>query len=212
MNAAILFYAVSYLHEGPGKLWKICADTTSHLAESVSSLHFLKNNLPLNVSLCRPRTGGHPSKYWPNTKLLDMGDRLTSDSTHWALSLSYLIFSERCAIRLEKHQRFFPSSSRWKHKAFISIAIDVKRIRETAHKRTQEESEVVIVTRLSIDHLHESSHASFSIILRTILYIYCTRYNILYSIVPKVGICRVDRTENSRDDHHRIMYIIIIFF
>ena len=36
----------------------------------------LKNDLPLSVSMCRPRTGGHPSKYWPSEKLLDLSDRI----------------------------------------------------------------------------------------------------------------------------------------
>ena len=37
-DAAILFYAVSHLHEGTGKLRKTRADTFRHLTESVSSL------------------------------------------------------------------------------------------------------------------------------------------------------------------------------
>ena len=38
VTAAILSYAVSHLHEGTGKLRKICADTVDHLTESVPSL------------------------------------------------------------------------------------------------------------------------------------------------------------------------------
>ena len=41
-----------------------------------------KNDLPLSVSVCRPRTGSHPSKYWPSEKLLDLGDRLAPDTYH----------------------------------------------------------------------------------------------------------------------------------
>ena len=37
MTAAILSYAVSDLHEGTGKLRKICADTVGHFTESVDS-------------------------------------------------------------------------------------------------------------------------------------------------------------------------------
>ena len=38
VTAAILSYAVSHLHEGTWKLWKICADTVGFLTESVLSL------------------------------------------------------------------------------------------------------------------------------------------------------------------------------
>ena len=38
VTEAILFYAVSHLHEGTGKLRKTCADTVGHLPESVPSL------------------------------------------------------------------------------------------------------------------------------------------------------------------------------
>ena len=82
-TAAILSYAVSHLHEGTGKLRKTCTDTVGHLTESVPSLtQSLKNDLPLSVSMRRSRTGGHPSKYWPSEKLLDLGDRLAPDTYH----------------------------------------------------------------------------------------------------------------------------------
>ena len=42
VTAAILFYAVSHLHEGTGKLRKTCTDTVCHLTESVPSLQSLK--------------------------------------------------------------------------------------------------------------------------------------------------------------------------
>ena len=42
----------------------------------------LKNDLPLSVSMCRPRTGGNLFKYWPSEKLLDLGDRLAPDTYH----------------------------------------------------------------------------------------------------------------------------------
>ena len=38
VTAAILFYAVSHLHEGTGKLRKTCADTVGHLTQSAPSL------------------------------------------------------------------------------------------------------------------------------------------------------------------------------
>ena len=65
-------YTVSHLHEGTGKLRKTCANKVGYLTESVSNLQFLKNDLSLNVSMCRPQTGGQPSKYWPGVKLLNL--------------------------------------------------------------------------------------------------------------------------------------------
>ena len=41
-----------------------------------------KTDLPLSVSICRPRNGGHPSKYWPSAKMLDLADRLIPDTDH----------------------------------------------------------------------------------------------------------------------------------
>ena len=38
VTIAILSYAVLYLHEGTGKLWKTCADTVGDLTKSVSNL------------------------------------------------------------------------------------------------------------------------------------------------------------------------------
>ena len=70
----------SYLHEGTGKLRKTCADTVGHLTGSVPSLQSLKN--VLSSLICRPWTDGHPSKYWPSTKLFDLGDRLAPDTYH----------------------------------------------------------------------------------------------------------------------------------
>ena len=47
----------------------------------VSLIYILwKYDLPLSVSICRPRTSGHPSKYWPSARLLDLGDRLVPDT------------------------------------------------------------------------------------------------------------------------------------
>ena len=74
--------AFSALHEGTGKLRKICSDTIGYWKESVSSLQTLKNDILLSFTICRPQTSGHPSKYWPSTKLLDLGDRLESDIYH----------------------------------------------------------------------------------------------------------------------------------
>ena len=59
VTAAILSYAVSHLHEG-------------------------KNDLPLSVSICRPQIGGHPSKYWPSAKLLDLGGLIGESRQPWA--------------------------------------------------------------------------------------------------------------------------------
>ena len=87
--AAILPYATSHLHEGTGKLRKICADTVDHLTESVPSLKSLrKHDLLLSVSICRPRTDEHPSTYWPKAKLLDFGDRLVPDTYDTPIAVS----------------------------------------------------------------------------------------------------------------------------
>ena len=63
------------------------------------------SRFPLSVSMCRPRTGAHPSKYRPSAKLLDLGDRLaprtlTTYRTHF--ELSYIMFREK---RLDSFKR-----------------------------------------------------------------------------------------------------------
>ena len=51
--------------------------------KSLSPVYILwKKDLPLSVSICRPRTGGHPSKYWPSAKQIDLCDCLVSDTYH----------------------------------------------------------------------------------------------------------------------------------
>ena len=53
------------------------------ILQSLSPVNSLwKNDLLLSVSICRPRTGGHPSKYWLSAKLLDLGDCLVPDTYH----------------------------------------------------------------------------------------------------------------------------------
>ena len=65
----------TYLHEGTGKLRK---------------LNSLKNDLAPSVSICRPRNkGGHPSKFWPSARLLDLDDRLELGTTHRTLLVLY---------------------------------------------------------------------------------------------------------------------------
>ena len=51
----------------------------------------LKNDLPLSVSMGRPRTGGHPSKYWPSEKLLDLGDRLAPHTYYTPNTVGWFI-------------------------------------------------------------------------------------------------------------------------
>ena len=55
----------------------------SAIQQSPSLVYGLwKNDLPLSVSICGPQTGGHPSKYWPSAKLLDLCDCLVPDIYH----------------------------------------------------------------------------------------------------------------------------------
>ena len=50
---------------------------------SLSLVCFGKNDIPFSVLICRPRTGGHSSKYRPSAnKLLDLGDRIVPDTDH----------------------------------------------------------------------------------------------------------------------------------
>ena len=76
-------YAVSHLHEGTGIPCRKLVPIQLAISQSLSPVYSLwKNDLPLSVSICKPRTGGHPSKYWPSAKLLDLGDRLVPDTYH----------------------------------------------------------------------------------------------------------------------------------
>ena len=81
VTAAILSYCCIAFARGHRRIAD-CADTVGHLTESVPSLQSEKNDLPLSVSMCRPRTGVHPSKYRPSAKLLDLGARLVPDTYH----------------------------------------------------------------------------------------------------------------------------------
>ena len=74
-------------------LYRICMRTQencgkpvpiqSAIPQRLSTVYNLwKNGLLLSVSKCRSQTGGHPSKYRPSARLLDLGDRLVPDTYH----------------------------------------------------------------------------------------------------------------------------------
>ena len=72
------------------KLYRVCTRAQENCGKPVPiqsaiqpsppPVHSLwKNDLPLSDLICRPRTDGHVSKYWPSAKLLELGDRLVPD-------------------------------------------------------------------------------------------------------------------------------------
>ena len=62
-----------------------------------------KNDLPRSVSMYRPRTGGHPSKYWPSEKLLHLSDRLAPDTYHTPNTKKYFSLLQWKFILNPKH-------------------------------------------------------------------------------------------------------------
>ena len=66
--------------------------------------------------MCRPRTGGHPFKYWPSGKLLDLGDRHAPDTYHtpntvgtFVKLISFILVS----ITKKQNLQWFFSRFRW---------------------------------------------------------------------------------------------------
>ena len=86
LTVAILSHGVL----GTEKLRKTCADT---IEQSSAFLWSSKNDIPLSVSMCKPRTGagGHRSKYWPSVKLLGLVYRLEPDIYHTLNHVGYFI-------------------------------------------------------------------------------------------------------------------------
>ena len=130
VTAAILSYAVSHLHEGTGKRRKTCINTVGHSTESVPTVYSLwKNDLPLSILICRPWTGGHPSKYWPSAKLLYSCDCPVPDTYHTPNAFGFDVKSNKKAyrnirIRLETQFNKIYDISLYTHKfqfLFISL-------------------------------------------------------------------------------------------
>ena len=74
-------------------LYRICT-TAQENCKTCTGTGVWKNDLPFSVSICRPWTGDHPSKYWLSAKMLDWRDRLVPNTYHTPNAIgNYLVYN-----------------------------------------------------------------------------------------------------------------------
>ena len=109
VTAVIHSYAVLHLHESTGKLRKTCTDSVSYFTASVPSLQSLKKWPFAQCFDMQVAGGGHPSKYWPSAKLLNLCDCLIPDNYHKSNVVGHLFSIFLLFSRDFISQRSFPT-------------------------------------------------------------------------------------------------------
>ena len=103
------------LARGHRETAKTCADIVGYFNSVCPQCNSIRKMTSRSAFLmCRTRTGGHSSKYWPSERLLDLGDSL-APTTHRILSvliLKYVLrnfwnsINQHCKIPKSKIQKF----------------------------------------------------------------------------------------------------------